>query len=235
MPTNLTMPTSITAFKLKGGLYTLTTLQLLHPDLSALEAQLQTTLEQAPQFFRNAPVVLDFKQINSSEILVDFVALKVLLLKYQLIPIGIKNANESQKNYAIQHNFAILQSHSLKKSPNITPQPTSTTPPAKIITEPVRSGQQVCANHGDLIVLSAVSHGAELLAHGNIHVYASLRGRALAGIHGNDQAQIFCQQLEAELVSIAGQYKISEDIDAKFIKKSVRISLQVDRLQIDPL
>jgi septum site-determining protein MinC len=84
--------------------------------------------------------------------------------------------------------------------------------PAKLITLPVRSGQQIYAKNCDLIVMAAVSAGAELLADGNIHVYGPLRGRALAGVNGNREARIFCQQLGAELLSIAGQYKVAEDL-----------------------
>ena len=80
-----------------------------------------------------------------------------------------------------------------------------------LVTQPVRSGQQVYASEGDLVILSSVSPGAELLADGNIHVYGPLRGRALAGLNGDTQARIFCQKLEADLVSIAGQYRLFEE------------------------
>lgn len=82
---------------------------------------------------------------------------------------------------------------------------------SKVITQPVRSGQQVYAQNADLIVLASVSTGSELLADGNIHVYGALRGRALAGIKGDTNARIFCSSLQAELVSIAGQYLMPEE------------------------
>jgi septum site-determining protein MinC len=81
-----------------------------------------------------------------------------------------------------------------------------------VVTTPVRGGQQIYAPGGDLLVLAPVSAGAELLADGNIHVYAPMRGRALAGIKGNSQARIFCRMLAAELISIAGRYKVAEDL-----------------------
>ncbi|HCP03453.1 MAG TPA: septum site-determining protein MinC, partial [Pseudomonas sp.] len=112
-------------------------------------------------------------------------------------------------------------------------------PPAaiagKIITEPVRGGQQVYARGGDLIVMAPVSAGAELLADGHIHVYGPLRGRALAGVQGNQEARIFCQSLEAELVSIAGQYKVAEDLRKQQWKQAVQISLEGDSLKISGL
>lgn len=82
----------------------------------------------------------------------------------------------------------------------------------KIIHEPVRSGQQIYAKGGDLIILSSVSHGAEVLADGNIHVYGTLSGRALAGVQGNSECRIFCKKLDAELIAIAGHYRVKEDI-----------------------
>ena len=105
----------------------------------------------------------------------------------------------------------------------------------KLITEPVRSGQQIYARGADLIVLAPVSHGAELLADGHIHIYGPLRGRALAGVTGDETARIFCQYLEAELISIAGQYKISEDIEQSVWRMATDISLKEGHLHIQPL
>jgi septum site-determining protein MinC len=103
----------------------------------------------------------------------------------------------------------------------------------KLLTLPVRSGQQVVSKGGDLVITAAVSHGAELLADGNIHVYGALRGRALAGIAGDKQARIFCQSLDAELVSIAGYYCLSDVITPQAVP--CQIYLQDDRIQIEPL
>ena len=102
---------------------------------------------------------------------------------------------------------------------------------SKVIHHPIRSGQQVYAPEGDLIVLASVSAGAEILADGNIHVYGALRGRALAGVKGDTQARIFCHSMAAELVSIAGQYKISEDIDRSRLGKPTQVYLDKDALR----
>lgn len=102
-----------------------------------------------------------------------------------------------------------------------------------LITQPIRSGQQVYAQGADLIVHAPVSQGAELIADGNIHVYGPLRGRALAGVSGNKNARIYCQKLEAELVSVAGHYSVSEDI--KFTStQPMCIYLENDSLQLKP-
>jgi septum site-determining protein MinC len=105
----------------------------------------------------------------------------------------------------------------------------------RLVTQPVRSGQQVYADRGDLVVLASISHGAELLAQGHIHVYGTLRGRAVAGATGNTDARIFCHSLEAELVAIAGYYCVREDMGEDVIGKPVQIRLVGNRITIEPL
>src|SRR5690606_16388031 len=99
----------------------------------------------------------------------------------------------------------------------------------------VRSGRQIYAQGGDLVIVGPVSPGAELLADGSIHVYGALRGRALAGVSGDERARIFCQSLEAELISIAGLYRIAEDIDRAVLRKQVQIYLEEGRLRFAPV
>ena len=106
----------------------------------------------------------------------------------------------------------------------------------KVITTPVRSGQQIYAQGGDLIVISSVGNGAELLADGNIHIYGPMRGRALAGILGDESTHIFCHSLEAELISIAGQYQVSEVLrNTPYWKQGTHISLKQNKLTIKTL
>jgi septum site-determining protein MinC len=107
--------------------------------------------------------------------------------------------------------------------------------PTMVIDRPLRSGQQIYAP-GDLVVLGLVSNGAEVIAAGNIHIYAPLRGRALAGVHGNHQARIFCTCLEPELISIAGIYRTTENpLAAELLGKPVQISLEQEKLIFEPL
>lgn len=106
---------------------------------------------------------------------------------------------------------------------------------ALLVTQPVRSGQRVYAQGGDLAVVTSISPGAELLADGHIHVYGALRGRALAGVSGNPDARIFCRSLEAELISIAGYWRVREDLPDALIGKPVQIALDGERLIIEPL
>jgi len=121
-----------------------------------------------------------------------------------------------------------------KKQQIQTPETATRDTSTMLITQPIRSGQRLYAT-GDLIIMSQVSSGAEIMAEGNIHVYNTLRGRVSAGIQGNTQARIFCFDLQAELVSIAGNYKVSEDIDAAVRAKPVQIYLENQALIIQNL
>ncbi len=105
----------------------------------------------------------------------------------------------------------------------------------KLVTRPVRSGQQVYARDTDLVVLGQIGAGAEIIADNNIHVYGPLRGRALCGVTGNSEARIFCQSLEAELVSVAGNFKVLEEIPEHLHGKPAQIWFSDDKLHIEPL
>ncbi len=105
----------------------------------------------------------------------------------------------------------------------------------KIVKQTIRSGQQIYAPGGDLVVIGSVSTGAEILADGNIHVYGTLRGRALAGVQGNQRSSIFCHSLQAELISIAGIYLLSEDIVEDKIGASVQVYMENEKLQIESI
>jgi len=104
-----------------------------------------------------------------------------------------------------------------------------------MIDRPVRSGQQLYARDTDLIIIGQVGPGAEVIADHNIHIYGPLRGRALCGVSGNTSTRIFCQSLEAELVSVAGNYRMLETIPADLRGKPAKIALDNDRLSIEPL
>jgi len=104
-----------------------------------------------------------------------------------------------------------------------------------MVTKPVRSGQQIYARETDLIITGPVGPGAEVIADNNIHIYGPLRGRALCGVSGNTKTRIFCQSLEAELVSVAGNYRMLETIPAELRGKPAQIWLENDRLNIEPL
>src|SRR5690606_14241988 len=129
------------------------------------------------------------------------------------------------------------RSRGLPAAPEAEPAPRMAAAPAtsKVIHRPVRSGQQVYANGRDQILLEPVKEGAEVIADGNIHVYSTLRGRALAGVSGNTDARIFCQQLEAELVSIAGHFMLNDMLRKRCWKQPAQTYLENESLQITAL
>jgi septum site-determining protein MinC len=103
-----------------------------------------------------------------------------------------------------------------------------------VVRDPVRGGQQVVAPDGDLVVTATVGNGAEIAAAGHVHVYGTLRGRAFAGIEGDEAAMIFCDQLEAELLSIAGVHLVNEEIDPRLLGRRARVRLERERLVVQP-
>lgn len=240
------------ALALKGGLFTLTAIQIYRIDLSTIADELDSKIQQAPNFFQNTPIVIDLSLIERVELkaLTDLVA---LFKQKKLIPVGVRGIPAETKPLVIEAGLAILpeaktlvkdikpsakplQLASAVQTKSELPEDTESSAQGRLITTPVRSGQQVYVPNGDLVILSSVSHGAELLTEGHIHVHGALRGRALAGINGNKSAIIYCKSLEAELVSIAGQYKLIEDLKENDLwKRSVCIKLVNDRLQVEAL
>ena len=229
------------AFKLKGRLYTLTVLQLLDTDCDIFAQQLTESVAKAPRLFDRTPVVLDCSAIPANQLGMrqfDLQALCKCMREHGLLLVAIQGGNEALNALAKKHGLAIVNGSSSYDKTWAT-EPVAPVAPvvesikSKLITTPVRSGQQVVSKGGDLIVIASVSPGAELLADGNIHVYGTLRGRALAGIAGDKQARIFCQSLDAELVSIAGFYRLKDAIEP--ITSSCQIFIQDDRIQIEPI
>lgn len=239
-----------TCFLLKGSNFTLTTLQLLNVDYPTIQKQLTQKVEQAPAFFNHTPVVLDLSKISMLPVDIDFTKILNLIRQNHLIPVGVRGGTPAQRDSALALGLAVLPESKgqatdapapaaapapVQAAVAIAPQVEHPKSPSLLITQPVRSGQQIYARDADLIITSSVSAGAEILADGHIHIYGTLRGRALAGVNGDQQARIFCHNLEAELVSVAGQYCVSDDFRNTSWGKSVCIALQGEHLQITPL
>lgn len=200
------------SFKLKGSLFTLSVLQLLTTDLGQFEKDLKAKVHLAPKFFNYTPMVLDLQGLlQGPDAPFDFKKLKKILTQNNIIPVGVRGATDAWAEELHTLGFALMNDSG--KNDREAPGGSATLMQGtKITAEHIRSGQRIYAENGDLIVIGHVSSGAELLADGNIHIYGTLRGRALAGINGNTQARIFCQALAAELVSIAGQYQLFENV-----------------------
>jgi septum site-determining protein MinC len=212
-------------------------IQLWRSDLDAIEAHLRGKIEQAPALFQNVPVVIDLADLSGAQT-PDFSALRGLLQRHGLIPVGVRNVGAALQDSVIMAGLPVLRDGRVTitqrpAQPAATPEPKASR--NRLHTQPIRSGQQIYAADGDLIVIGTVSVGAEVLADGNIHVYGALRGRALAGVRGDSRARIFCQSLEAQLVSIAGNYRILDEPDESDKNQARQIYLDAERLIIEPL
>lgn len=244
-------PDQAPVFQLKGSMLAITVLELARNNLDGLDRQLAAKVAQAPNFFSNTPLVLALDKLPANEGAVDLPGLMRVCRQHGLRTLAIRASRIEDIAAAIAIDLPVLPPSGARERPvepevevkKPEPAPAPPPPPAepavrptKIITSPVRGGQQIYAQGGDLVVVSAVSPGAELLADGNIHVYGPMRGRALAGIKGNAKARIFCQQMTAELVSIAGQYKVSEELRRDPLwGAGVQVSLSGDVLNITRL
>ncbi|HZU84850.1 MAG TPA: septum site-determining protein MinC, partial [Polyangiaceae bacterium] len=178
----------------------------------------------------------------------------------RLVPVAVRNLDEAHKDAAVAAGWGVLQA-ALVRPPPASASPTADVavsaspghgarrgdaasagsspgeaqPTGLTVRQPIRSGQVVYAPHGDLVALAAVSSGAEIIADGNIHVYAPLRGRALAGVNDNPDASIFCLSLDAEFLSIAGRPMTSEEIPEARRGKPARVHLEEGRLVVTGL
>lgn len=229
-------------FKLKGSRVTMTILELYRYDYQSFNDALTATISNAPDFFQQTPVLLGLEKCPK-DCDIDFIELTELCREYGMVPVAIRGASEALTLSANVAGLPTLppassanKSHEIGAEPQVTVKEVEVPISAnKLIKTPVRSGQQIYAPGGDLIVMAPVSAGAEILADGNIHVYGPLRGRALAGVSGDTNARIFCQSLEAELISIAGNYKVNEDLRGELWKKPIKAHLKDDQLILDPL
>ncbi len=195
-----------TSFQLKATRLTLTQLELYEYDYDQFNRQMSKNLKQAPHFFNQTPVVITLEKVRNSDKKIDFIELTQMCQEYGVFPIAVRGGTEEMQLAALVAGLPTLPNQSsvkasddaqTEKSANNSEPAKQEMRPSKVIHKPVRSGQQIYAAGCDLIILGPVSTGAEVLSDGNIHIYATLRGRALAGIRGNKDTHIFCQQLEA--------------------------------------
>ena len=245
-------PMAPTVFELKAAGFTLPIIRLLGVDMDVVAEQMGSRVEQAPEFFHNTPVVIDLTDLPADAGDVEFPLLVGLLRGFGMIPFGVRGGSKAQHAAAEAMELAILGDALIRRSKPALPRTEAVaelkpavpetrsgaaTPVSRfmLVNRPVRSGQRIYAKGGDLTVVAPVSSGAELMADGNIHIYAPLRGRALAGVSGNVDARIFCHDLQAELVSIAGHYRVSENIPAELRGTPVQIFMDQQVLRIEKL
>ncbi len=235
-------PSSPAILEFKSSTFSVPVLVLSGSDVDLIQEQLERKISLAPEFFKNSPVVFDLQLLNKQGLCLDVATLVDILIKFKLLPIGIRGGTSGQVEianslhipvYSIHNNLSQTEPFQQHNKIQTLPEQTGATLNT-LINHPVRSGQRIYSA-GDLTVAAQVSAGAEILAEGNIHVYGALRGRALAGVQGDINARIFCFDLQADLISIAGNYKISEDLDDNVRNKPVQIYLRENSLIIKDL
>src|SRR5688572_20175912 len=225
-------------FEIKSATLPLVALLLKSPDLSLLAEELQARFGDLPEFFDRYPLVIDLAPVGA-EAEVDFARLLELLRQYRVMPVAVKGGSEKQMKAAIEAGLAAAP-EAAALTPTLSQREREKKPPAPtsalVIARPLRSGQQVYARGRDVVVLAMVNPGAEVIADGHIHVYAPLRGKAIAGARGDAEARIFTLCLEPELVSIAGVYRTSEvPLHYTLRGKPAQIRLEADKLVMAPL
>jgi len=249
--------------EIKFGQVGIANLKLKRLDPDGLAAELRDKVESAARLFARAPVVLDLSHLPSlpdEDTVRDLLA---RIKASGMLPVGLSYGTSENDALALALDVPVIAKFrasyeragtEFAETPPArqpTPPPPSrervveraTTPPPPSATtgigllhdKPVRSGQQVYARGRDLILTALVGNGAEVIADGSIHVYGALRGRALAGAQGDENTRIFCQEFHAELVSIAGQYRVFEDIPAELRGQPVQAWLEGDKLLLKRL
>lgn len=213
------------AFEIKSANLPLVSLLLKSPDLALLAQELAERYGDIPDFFDNEPLVVDLTPLQAvhAGAALDFAALVALLRRYRVLPIAARGGSAVQMDAALAAGLVAApdavtpraavkpDTSPVRAEPVEAPQAAPVPPPsALVIDKPLRSGQQIYARGRDLVVLSMVNPGAEVIADGHIHVYAPLRGKAIAGARGDAGARIFALSLQAELLSIAGVYRTSD-------------------------
>ncbi|QWT18606.1 septum site-determining protein MinC [Bacillus sp. NP157] len=240
------------ACDLRFGQVGIACVRIRRVDAAALVEELERRVRSAPQMFTRAAVVLDLSHLPKlpDDGMVD--ALLEAIRSAGMMPVGIAYGTSETEELAERMNLPLIAKFRAQYEPGQgDPVPPSAPAPARsaLAAAPVadtgatitaqhhtgsavRSGQQVYARERDLVVAAAVANGAEVIADGSIHVYGSLRGRAMAGAQGDETARIFCSDFRAELVAIAGHYRVFEDMPKEFEGQAVQCWLDNGKLMI---
>jgi septum site-determining protein MinC len=244
-----------TVFDLKNTNLPLLALHLKGADLGALGEALAERLGETPNLFNHDPLVVELGALREADEAIDFVALAELLRAHRMQPVAVAGGSESQMAAALAAGLPeapepppaprrrevevvkeVVREVQVEVVREVVREVPAAFVPAMVVDKPLRSGQQVYAKGGDLVVLAAVNFGAEVIADGHIHVYAPLRGKAIAGHRGNTQARIFSTCLEPELIAIAGVYRTTETaLPAEVHGKAAQVRLVDDKLVMEPL
>lgn len=244
-----------TSFDLKSAQLPVVAVMLKSTDGAAIAAQFERQLGDDQAFFDDDLVLIDLTSVQDDETPIDFAALTALLRQHHTRPVAVRGGSAAQQQAAAAHGLALVApvperaapapaapdetQHEAQPDPAVVHEVREVPAPAvptMVIDKPVRSGQQIYARGGDLVVLAIVSFGAEVIADGNIHIYAPLRGRAMAGARGNEQARIFTTCLEPQLVSIAGMYRTTDtELPEDVRGKPAQVRLEGEKLIFEAL
>ena len=230
--------------ELKSASLTLVAVVLRTADLAVLAQDLAEREAVTPGVFDKDPAAIDLWRVRETDAPIDFIALIALLRSHNLVPVAARGGNPEQMTAAAAAGLA--EAPDLPRTgareaalPLLTESVREVQlppPPVMLLDKPLRSGQQVYARGGDLVVLAPVNPGAEVIADGHIHVYAPLRGRAIAGAQGDPLARIYSTCMQAELLSIAGVYRTGEAaLPAELLGKAAQVRLQDDQLVVASL
>lgn len=257
-----TAPNYEQAGELKIGQVGIANLRVRTLDIARLEAEMRERVDRAPKMFERAAVVVDFGGLSNTPDKATTLALLAALRNAGVLPVALAYGTSAIEALSQEVGLPLLAKFRAQYEPmgdapeqpaanapsaRATPPPPAAEPapapvapkaasaPGMLHITPVRSGQQIYAQQRDLTICATVGAGAEVIADGSIHIYGALRGRALAGAQGNETARIFCREFHAELVSIAGQYKVIEELPKELRGKAVQIWLDGGRLRIDEL
>lgn len=243
------------SFDLKSASLPVVAVLLKTADPAQFAADLAARLQDEPEFFDHDAVLLDLSALRDADTALDFPALAACLRPYRTQPVAVRGGSAAQQQAARAAGFFIAPDTppARQEAPpeavrevirevvrevavEVPVQVPVPGPGTLVVDKPLRSGQQVYARGGDLVVMAVVSFGAEVIADGNIHVYAPLRGRAIAGARGNTEARIFSTCLEPQLVSIAGIYRTTEtELPDTVRGKPAQVRLEGEKLLIEPL
>ncbi|AAM67872.1 septum site-determining protein MinC [Buchnera aphidicola] len=235
--------------ELKGSNFTFLVLYLNTNNVDLISKSLYKKIQEYPQFFKNVPVIVNVSNLLNQ---VNWKKIQEIIIEYGFYIVGVSGCKDNYfKKIIVESGLPVLlesnttntnkdlrsfyHTSTLKKTKNEQRLRVKKIEKTHIINTPVRSGQKIYAKYSDLVVINNVSAGAELVADGNIHVYGSVRGRVLAGANGDITSKIFCTTLFAELISVSGQYWLSDQIPSHFIGKSAQIYLKNKFLTINSL
>ena len=237
-------PAHSLSFEIKSASLPLVSFVMKSADIAQVAQDLQTRLGDTPDFFDNDPVLVDLQHLEDQAGPLDLPALLQLLRSFRMNPVALRPNNAAHEAAAtLAGLFLTSEARTLPATPTThevvrevevireVVREVAASSTAMVIDKPLRSGQHVYAKGRDLVVLAMVNPGAEIMADGHIHVYAPLRGKAIAGAKGDASARIFTHSLEAELLSIAGVYRTSDaPLPKEVAGKAAQVWLVGDKL-----